>query len=371
MALKVILTGGGTGGHLYPGLAIAEALKEKMACEIVYVGTNRGIESRVIPETEYHLYTIWMTGIHRGRIWINLLFPLRALVSLIQSLIIVHRYKPDLVIGTGGYVSWPVMMAAWMLHAARFIQEQNKKPGLVTCKLAPFMQGVFLSYHESKAYFNRKDHLHVCGNPTRSGLEFTDRSKGYEIFKLSPERTTLFIFGGSQGALGINRAFLQRIEEIMKIQNIQILWATGPRWLEEIQSGTGSFSDRIRVMPYIQNMGAAYAIADLIVCRSGATTIAEITRLGKPALYIPFPGAAANHQEENARVLAEADAAAMVLESEIPEGKLERLLNVLLHNKTMRDSMGKKARKFGHPDAARDIVNQLVSEITISGDDTI
>ncbi|MFC1569640.1 undecaprenyldiphospho-muramoylpentapeptide beta-N-acetylglucosaminyltransferase [bacterium] len=369
MHLKILLTGGGTGGHLYPGLAIVEEMKKRMNCEIGYVGTKRGVESRVIPEMEYQFYTIWMAGIHRGRFIVNLLFPIKMLVSLIQAMMIILIFRPDVVIGTGGYVSWPVMMAAWLLHTPRFIQEQNKQPGLVTCKLAPLMQGVFLSFQESRNYFKRKDHLHICGNPTRGDLEKTDRPKGYQKFQLNPQFTTLFIFGGSQGALGINQAMMERIEQLMKMDKLQILWATGPRWFENIDRNVRQYSNRIRPLPYITDMGAAYSIADLIVCRSGATTIAEITRLGKPALFIPFPGAAANHQEANAAVLAEANAAALVLESEIPSGQLDMILYDLLENTDKRERLAKEARKFGHPEASNMIVDQIMSEIQVSGDE--
>jgi len=366
MCLNVLLTGGGTGGHLYPGLAIVEAIKQKMDCEVRYIGTKQGVESRVIPESGYPFYRIWMSGIHRGRLFINLLFPFKMAVSLIQSIAVLMNYRPDVVIGTGGYVSWPVMTAAWLLGKHRFIQEQNQQPGLVTRKLAALMQGVFISFPESRRYFRKQDHLYMCGNPVRQDLENPSSSKAYDIFQMNPKFTTLFIFGGSQGARGINQAILTRIDQLMKRKNLQILWASGPRWFESVKERINQYHHRIQVLPYISNMGAAYSIADVIVCRSGATTVAEVSCLGKPVLFIPFPGAAANHQEANARVLSEAGAAFMVLESEIESGKLDRTLNYLLNHPKERGLMEKKIAAFGHPDAAQCIAKKILSEIQVT-----
>jgi UDP-N-acetylglucosamine--N-acetylmuramyl-(pentapeptide) pyrophosphoryl-undecaprenol N-acetylglucosamine transferase len=360
MNLRITLTGGASGGHLYPGLAIVEELNRREPCEVQFIGTRQGLESRVIPELGYQFNIIWMAGIHRGRILVNLLFPVKMLVSLIQSLFFVLRFMPDVVIGTGGYVSWPVMMAAWMIRKPAFIQEQNQKPGLVTRVLAPLMQCVFLSYEDTRSFFRCQHKLFVCGNPTRNTLTAGDRNAGYREFGLRPDKTTLFIFGGSQGALGINRAVSARIDDLMK-HDIQILWGTGPRWYEEIARKIKPYTNRIVVMPYIHNMAAAYAVSDLIICRSGATTVAEINRLGKAALYIPFPGAAGNHQLINAKALVHSHAAAMVLESEIESGRLDDCMLDLIGNPAKRKEMGRNALKFGFPDAAACIADYILN----------
>jgi UDP-N-acetylglucosamine--N-acetylmuramyl-(pentapeptide) pyrophosphoryl-undecaprenol N-acetylglucosamine transferase len=358
MTLRVTLTGGASGGHLYPGLAIVEELNRREPCEVQFIGTRQGLESRVIPEFGYQFSTIWMAGIHRGRILVNLLFPVKMLVSLIQSLICVLRFMPDVVIGTGGYVSWPVMMAAWMIRKPAFIQEQNQKPGLVTRVLSPLMRGVFLSYENTRSFFHRQHNLQVCGNPTRNTLTVTNRIAGYREFGLRPGKTTLFIFGGSQGARGINRAVSERLDDWMK-EDIQILWGTGPLWYEAVAGKIKPYIDRIVAMPYIHNMAAAYAVSDLIICRSGATTVAEINRLGKTALYIPFPDAAGNHQEINARALVHNNAAAMVLESEIDSGRLDDCILDLVRNPVKRKELASNALKFGFPDAAACIADYI------------
>ena len=363
MKLRVTLTGGASGGHLYPGLAIIEELKRREPCEVQFIGTRQGLESRVVPELGYQFNTIWMAGICRGRILVNLLFPAKMVVSLIQSLFSVSRFMPDVVIGTGGYVSWPVMMAAWIIHRPAFIQEQNQKPGLVTRVLSPLMQGVFLSYENTRSYLIRQRNVHVCGNPTRNTLTAVNRKEACREFGLKTDKTTVFIFGGSQGALGINRAISARIEDLMKLE-IQILWGTGLRWYEEIAGKTEPYRNRIVVMPYIHNMAAAYALSDLIICRSGATTVAEINRLGKTAIYIPFPGAAGNHQEINARALVHQHAAAMVLESEIASGKLDDCIRDLIGNAGKRIELARNAKKFGFPDAAACIADHIVNFTT-------
>ena len=363
MKVKVTLTGGGTGGHLYPGLAIVEELGKRMNCHVQYIGTRHGVENQIIPDTGYQFNKIWMSGIHRGRIVANLLFPAKMMVSFFQALVLLILFRPDVVIGTGGYVSWPVLMAASFLRTPRYIQEQNKVPGLVTKVLAPLVSCVFLSFEISKQYFKKQGNLVVCGNPTRHLNQIRRSTDIFRQFKLNPSCITLFVFGGSQGARGINTAILSRIESLMKIQRLQLLWATGPKWYSDCVSGANPYQDRICVMPYIYDMGAAYAISDIILCRSGATTIAEITNIGKPAIYIPFPAAAGNHQQTNARVLADAGAAVMVLESEIASGKLDAVLMDLINHAEKRRVMAEAAKTFGHPDAAKKIADRIIQEI--------
>lgn len=365
MNLRVILTGGGTGGHLYPGLAIIEELQKHRDCEVQFIGTKHGVENRVIPEMNIALKTVWIAGIHRGRIIANLMFPLKMIVSLLQSILILMLWHPDLVIGTGGYVSWPVMYAAWILRKKRFIQEQNQQPGLVTKKLAPLMHGVFVSFEDSCKFFKKQKNLYVCGNPTRGILAQVDVATAYQKYHLNPQKTTLLVFGGSQGAWGINQAMVKRIDRLMSYSYLQILWGTGLRWYDEIKQKFLHYQERICVLPYIKEMDAAYSVSDLIICRAGATTVAEITRLGKAAIFIPFPGAAANHQEANARTLTESNAAMMVLESEIMSGKLDLYLEELIHDSKKRETLAEECRKFGHPEAAACIVDQVLKKIEI------
>jgi len=358
--MRVVAAGGGTGGHLYPAIAIIEALKKRCDCEILYIGTKHGIEARVIPEKGYMFQTIWISGLQRGRVARNFLFPLKMLVSFVQALVIVARFKPDVVLGTGGYAAWPVLTAAVLLGKRRIIQEQNLKPGLVTRLLAPRMDAVHVSFEASKKFFTKKSHLAVSGNPTLDDLEEATREAGYRHFEPSPTKTTLFVFGGSQGARSINQAVLHSLPHLMKNKRVQILWAAGPKWAESVRKGCETFGNRVRIFPYIQEMGMAYRVSDLVICRSGATTVAEIARLGILAVLVPFPGAAGGHQEENARVLVEAGAAEIVLDVQLAE-RLETVITGLLKDGKRRMEMRRNIKALGMPRAAQTIAGDILS----------
>ncbi len=364
--MRVLFTGGGTGGHLYPVLAIAEEMQKRVSCQLLFVGTKNGLEAKIIPEKGYPFKMIWISGLHRGRIWINCLFPIKIMVSLLQAMAIVIQFRPDIVLGTGGYVSWPILMGSILLTKKTMIQEQNQEPGLVTKVLSPFVDSVHLSFEESKRYFKKQSHLHISGNPTLWNIALGRRDIGYQRFGLQGDKKTIFIFGGSQGARGINQAVIQILDRLVVRDDVQLLWATGPRWYEEIQNQTDPWRKKIRIESYIEDMGLAYGISDLLVCRSGATTIAEITCLGLPAILIPFPDAAAGHQEKNARVLWKAGVVEMVLESEFGEGRLEQVLFDLLDNSARRLEMAKKIKRYGRPDAARAIVDDMIRQIRIN-----
>ena len=357
--MRLLITGGGTGGHLYPGIAVAEALRRRTECELLFVGTKHGLEARVVPEKGFPLRTVWISGMHRGRLWKNVLFPVKMAVSLFQSMGIVAAYHPDVVLGTGGYASWPVLTAARLLRMKTALQEQNLAPGLVTRLLAGGAERVYLSFEDSRSFFRKSSNLKVCGNPTRDDLERGTREEGLERFGLEASRRTLFVFGGSQGARGINEAMLDIAEDLFKEERFQILWATGPRWIESIEERLPD-AKHVRLLPYIREMGSAYAVSDLVLCRAGATTVAELTRLGKPAVFIPLPSAAAGHQEANARALRDAGAAEMVLESDLSDGRLRELLVKLLHDEGRLKSMREESRRLGRPRAASEIAEDIL-----------
>ena len=292
-----------------------------------------------------------------------MLFPLKVIVSLVQALLIVGRFQPDVVIGTGGYVSWPVMMAAVLLRRRTVLQEQNWMPGVVTRVLTPYVDSVHLSFETSVRFFKNRSNLHVSGNPTRENLGGFSREEGYRRFGLESGLTTLFVFGGSQGALSINKAVLAFLNRLISRENVQILWATGPRWFEKIEKEVEIYGDRVRVLPYVRKMGMAYGVSDLLICRAGATTIAEVTRVGLPGVFIPFHGAAGGHQEENVRVMWQAGAAEMVLEDQVEEGRLEEVVFSLLDDPDRREEMGRRAKEFGRPHAARTIVDDVLCQV--------
>jgi len=359
--MKVILTGGGTGGHLYPGLAIVEALKCRTPCQVLFIGTKLGLEAKIVPQKGYLFKTVWIRGLRRGHLLKNMLFPIRMVFSLLQAIVIVQTFKPEVLVGTGGYVSWPVLSAGLLLRYKTVIQEQNKAPGLVTRLLAPYVNSVHLSFEASKQCFRKKENLHFSGNPTRADLEVSDPKEAYQHFGFQAEKPVLFIFGGSQGARSINRAFLKIVNSLLRRSEVQILWATGSRWFEGIQDQIKGENERIKLFPYLQEMDLAYAVTDLLVCRAGATTVAEVARLGIPAIFIPFPAAAGGHQEENARALLAAGAGEMVLEDQAIEQRLEETIQQLLINKKRRETIGERVKDFGKPNAAELIVDDILN----------
>ncbi|MFH1943033.1 MAG: undecaprenyldiphospho-muramoylpentapeptide beta-N-acetylglucosaminyltransferase [bacterium] len=358
--MRLMLTGGGTGGHLYPGLAIAEEMERRVTCQIIFVGTKHGVEAKVVPDKGYRFRKVWISGFHRRRMWRNALFPLKVAVSFVQALFIVLSFQPDVIVGTGGYVSWPVLAAGLLTRKKIVLQEQNYKPGVVTRLMAPYAKSVHLSFENSKTFFWRISNLRVSGNPTRKELDVPCRDGDYAYFGLDAGKTTLFVLGGSQGARAVNEAVIKLMGGLMKREDVQILWAAGPRWSERVKKETEVYGNRVHVFPYIEEMGMAYCVSDIVICRAGATTVAELTRIGLPAVFIPLPGAAGGHQAENARVLKEAGAAEIVLEQEMDGGKLLEAVSRLLDDSEIRGAMGRIAKEFGRFDAARLIVDDIL-----------
>lgn len=359
-----LFTGGGTGGHLYPAIAIAEILKKDDNVSILFVGTKTGIESRIVPDHGFLFETVWIAGWKRGRILANCLVPLKMLVSFFQALSILSNNKPAAVIGTGGYVSWPVLAASRFLRKNIFLQEQNAIPGVVTRMMAAHATGVFLSFEASRKYFKRQDHLFLCGNPTRDSLEIKTSEEARKHFNLSGSDKVLFVFGGSQGARIINESLLQNLNELIQIPNLKIIWVTGPRWHGLIKEEIASFDDHIHLLPYLEDMSLGYKACDLILCRSGATTMAEITRLGVPAIFIPFAAAAGGHQQQNAEALVKEGAAGMILESEIWD-KLVPEIKSCIEDDQLLKSMRKKCLTFGMPNATQCIIDIINDKIDL------
>jgi UDP-N-acetylglucosamine--N-acetylmuramyl-(pentapeptide) pyrophosphoryl-undecaprenol N-acetylglucosamine transferase len=361
--LKVVVTGGGTGGHIYPALAVAEELSRRVPCKFLFIGTRRGLEASMVPARGMAFKTVWISGLKRMRLLENLTFPLKMAVSLFQSLGILLRFKPDLAVGTGGYVSWPVITSASLLGAYTVVQEQNEKPGLVTRLLARRADAVHLSFSSSVRFFRKKSNLHVSGNPTRADLERPRDEAAYLHFGLKPDVPTLFVFGGSQGSGSLNQAMVSLAPALKKDTNAQILWATGEKRFEDVRKQVPEGDHRIRLFPYIHDMNIAYSVSDLIVCRSGAGTVAEIARLGLPAVFVPFPNAAGAHQEANAKVLTEAGAAVFAMDGEGLDVRLKPVLVDLLANPEKRAALSRRVRSFAKPDAAEAIVNQILENV--------
>lgn len=347
---------------MFPAIAIADEVKKlEPNADILFIGTKEKIEAQVIPQRGYAFQTIWVSGFHRRLRLSNLLFPLKVIVSLMQAKSIIQEFKPNVVVGTGGYVSGPVLRAATMLKVPTLIQEQNSYPGVTTRMLAERVNEVHLTFESSKRYLKRTDNVYASGNPTRSDLENVDRTEAFQYFGFDPteQMKTVLVFGGSLGAHTINLAMRRSIDQIVQ-RNVRVIWQTGKEDAASAQRATQAYSPRqVWVSEFIDRMDYAYAVGDLVVCRAGATTIAELTRLGKPAILIPYPFAAANHQVENARSLAETDAAKIVYDNQLPDKFLTSVLELLDDRQLKR--MSEQSRKLGKPNAANVIAQRVLN----------
>ncbi len=359
----LIFAGGGTGGHLFPALAVADEVRAAHPrATIVFVGTRGRIESRVVPQRGYDFRTISAAGVERKLSLKNLLVPVKLVVSLLQSFFLMRRVRPDVVLGTGGYVCGPVLLASSLLGIPTVIHESNSIPGITTRLLAGRATKVFLGFEEASRRLRNPGNHQVVGTPTRHGIETARRGDGLKAFGLDRKKTTVLVFGGSHGAASLNRAILSMTKSFTDTRT-QLIWQTGPGMHEDIMRQLGD-THIGWVGSFIDNMELAYAAADVVVCRAGATTIAEITRAGRAAILVPYPHAAENHQLHNAESLDRAGAARVVRDSELRH-QLQSVLMNLLNNKAQRRSMAAASKRLGRPDAGRlvaEYVLQLASQ---------
>ncbi len=356
--LKVMIAGGGTGGHLYPGIALAQEFQKRWSSKIMFVGTAYGIENKVLLKHPYEFKKIWMRGLQRKLSLANLIFPLRLLVSLVQSAFLILSFKPDVVIGTGGYVSGPALMMGIAFRIPTVIQEQNSFPGLVNRLLGKWVSQVHVMFEESIPYFKGQSDIFVSGNPVRGDFNQMNRKVALKTFNLQEDKLTLFVFGGSQGAHAINQAILNNIGKLKELPDLQILWATG-RYDSKIIAEKCGADKRISNHEFIEDMASAYAAADFVLCRSGATTLAEIAICGLPAILVPYPYSAGGHQEFNAKAREKASAAIMILEKSLNEEILVSTISDFLNNIEKREAMSKAAVRLAKPNAARDIAAKI------------
>lgn len=356
--MKLVIAGGGTGGHLFPGVAVAEEFLWRDADnEVLFIGTERGLERKVLPELGYNLRTITVEGL-KGKGLRSVLGLVKLPWSLVQSFGILSDFGPDMVLGVGGYASGPVVLAAVLQGIPTAITEQNAIPGETNKLLAKLVSRVFLSFPEHRDWAPAEKTI-VTGNPIRAGL--LDKALGSDRH----DSFTLLVFGGSQGAHMINEAVLAALDHVRDIfKGIRIIHQTGADDLERVKK---AYEDRAgegliaEALPFIKDMGAAYKSADLLVCRAGATSIAEITACGKAAVFIPFPFAVADHQTRNAEALAAAGAAVMVPQKELDGEKLAGIIKDFFNNPEKLRAMEKASAQLGHPYAARQVVDECVN----------
>lgn len=353
----MLIAGGGTGGHLFPGIAVAEEfLRRDRDHRVLFVGTERGLEKRVLPTMGYELATLDVEGV-KGR---GLARSLGALLkiprSLVQSAAILRRFRPDVVLGVGGYASGPAVLAAALKGIPTAVAEQNAVPGATNQILGRFVDRVFVTFRESAGEFPARK-VTVCGNPVRSA--FLRKGPAPER---KDDRFGLLVFGGSQGARAINRAVEEALPLLGDLRaRLRIVHQTGAADVERTAAAYRDQGFDAEVVPFILDMAGAYDQADLLVCRAGATSLAEITVSGKASLLIPFPFAVADHQTWNARVLAEAGAADMVAEKDLTGALLAERIRRFVADPGRLRAMEEKSRSLGNPRAAADIVDTMLS----------
>lgn len=362
MRKKVLFAGGGTGGHIYPSIAIAKGLMSKLEdIEAVFVGTERGMEKELVPMAGFRLEKIRVKGFKR-RISIDTLVTLKEMVlGGFDAIRILRREKPDLVIGTGGYVAGPVVFFAALMGIPTLIHEQNVKPGITNRILGKFVDKIAISFAESVKYFPSGKCV-LTGNPVRPEIIYADKRTASEILNINSNIPLVLSFGGSQGAKKINEAIMDLIVKIKDKIEFQLLHITGKNnydvFLKELEI-RGINWDRfghIKIKPYLYNMQDALACADLVVSRAGAITISEITVCGKPSILIPLPSAADNHQDFNARYL-EKNNAALVIEERFLNGEiLYRYIKEILGDKNRYKKMAQASKELGKPDGLNKIV---------------
>ena len=371
--MKIVIAGGGTGGHLFPGIAIAQEFKRLApevsnqgrgsSAQMLFVGTEKGIESRVVPNEGFEIRYISAEGLKGKGIFTKIKSICKIPLGIIQSIKILNSFSPDIVIGVGGYASGPFCAASFLLGYLLVIQEQNLFPGFTNRILGRFADLIFISFEETRKFFNGR---RVCltGNPIRRGIakSQTDDKEfelkfHVEVSSLKPLKFTLLIFGGSQGAHSINKAMVDGLEYLVKFKDSTfIIHQTGITDFEFVKKSYEKIGFESEVVPFIHNMADSYKKADLIICRAGATTISEITACGKASILIPFPFAANNHQEMNAHVLKDNGAAEMIIEKDLSGEVLANKILFLMQSRTRLLEMERKSKKMGKPDAAKEIV---------------
>lgn len=354
--MRVILAGGGTGGHVIPALAIARELQSLYSAECLFVGTSRGMETRLVPAAGFPLELIQVGALNQVSLMTRLKTLLGLPVAVWTALGILRKFRPDVVIGVGGYASGPAMAAAALRRIPMLAFEPNVVPGFANRIVAPFVSAAAVHFEETKKYFTN---CHVTGVPVRS--QFFDLPS-LEKARAAGDPPMLLVFGGSQGARAINQAMCEAVSGLReKLPNLQIIHQTGERDYSAMLAAYERLGIEAEVSKFIDDMPGTFARADLIVCRAGASTVAEIAAAGKPAVYVPFPRSADDHQRRNAEAMQTAGAAVMLEERDLTAPELVGVLAGLLSDPSKLQAMSVATRRMAHPNAAREIAELVKS----------
>lgn len=363
--MRIVLTGGGTGGHVYPALAAARYIKKmEPGADILFIGTQKGLESRIIPEAGFPMETISARGFSR-RISPDLIKTFFSTSrGSWEARRILKRYKPQVVLGTGGYVCGPVVFSAYLMGVPCLVHEQNVIPGMTNRLLFPFVKKVCLSFEASLDYYTDLSKVVVTGNPRASEVVDISREEGIKALGLNPNCKTVFIVGGSRGAWRINQCIMEILPELVALPGVQWVYVTGQIYYDQVIRSTKikeiTNYENVFIRSYIDQMPQALAAADLIISRAGATMLAEITARGIPSVLIPSPNVTNNHQVLNARALSDEGAAEMILEKDISGTLLRDTTAKMLQDEKLLKTMSEKSRNLGYPDSAQMIYKEIM-----------
>lgn len=361
---KIIISGGGTGGHIFPAIAIADALKERLGgADILFIGAKGRMEMQKVPAAGYPIEGLWISGIQRRLTLKNLSFPFKLLSSIWKARRIIRKFAPDLAIGTGGYASGPMLRVASRKGIPSLIQEQNSFPGITNRILAKTVDRICVAYEGMEKHFPA-NRLAITGNPVRKEIiELAGKEEtGIRHFGLDKKYKSLLIVGGSQGARSINRSIAGQLTEMVS-EPVQLIWQCGESFLEEAKNTVAALPEtvraRVQVHAFISRMDLAYAAADIVISRAGAIAISELCIAGKAPLLVPLPSAAEDHQTKNAFALAEKEAAILIRDQDL-DNKLLSELRKLLKDEPRMDKMGKNLKALALPDATEKIVDEII-----------
>lgn len=358
---KFIISGGGTGGHIYPAIAIANELKARFPeAEILFVGASDKMEMQKVPQAGYPIKGLWIAGIQRKLTLQNAMFPLKLISSLVKSFGIIRSFKPDVVIGTGGFASGAVLKVASMLGIPTVIQEQNSYPGITNKLLSKKANKICVAYENLERFFP-KENMILTGNPVRQDLLSVaeKRAEAVAYFQLDTAKKTLLVLGGSLGARRVNQLIAKEIDWLLSL-GIQIIWQCGKLYFEEYKH----FSDKkgVQVLAFIDRMDLVYASSDFVISRSGASSVSELCLVGKPVIFIPSPNVAEDHQTKNAQAIVDKHGAILLKEKELDK-QFQIVLEALLNDTGKQQSLSENIKMLALPNATKQIADEILKLI--------
>ncbi|TDE54210.1 undecaprenyldiphospho-muramoylpentapeptide beta-N-acetylglucosaminyltransferase [Flavobacterium sp. GT3P67] len=357
---KFILSGGGTGGHIYPAIAIANELKSRFPdAEFLFVGAKDKMEMQKVPQAGYNIKGLWISGLQRRLTLDNALFPVKLLSSLLKSRAIIKQFKPDVVIGTGGFASGPLLQVAAIAGIPTVIQEQNSFPGITNKLLSKKANKICVAYENLERFFP-KEKMILTGNPVRQDLIDIEskREEAIQFFNLDPNKKTLLVLGGSLGARRVNQLIEKELANMLS-QNVQVIWQCGKLYLEDYKKYN---SANVQVVAFIERMDLVYAAADIVISRAGASSVSELCIVGKPVIFIPSPNVAEDHQTKNAQAIVDKKGALMLKESEL-DSQFSLVFEVLLKDLGKQNQLSENIKLLAMPEATKQIVDEIVKLI--------